>query len=207
MCCCAAANIRCPRSERAKIALFCNVPQGSGDPGAGCQQHLCVPLQYHAEGLDDEVLRAFGITDAPAPDLSRWEDIVDRYSTTRRRSDDRRGRQICRPARRLQERSTRRWCMAAWPTGSRSTSSGSTPRMFEGGRRRDRSPLEPMHGILVPGGFGERGSEGKIASCALPANARCRSSASASACRWPASRRAQHGRDRRGLLDRIRPDR
>ena len=49
--------------------------------------------------------------------------------------------------------------------------------------------LEPLHGILVPGGFGERGSEGKIAcGAASPASATCRSSASASACRWPASK-------------------
>jgi CTP synthase len=58
--------------------------------------------------------------------------------------------------------------------------------------RTTTAELEPMHGILVPGGFGERGSEGKIASSASPASARCPSSASASACRWPASRRAEH---------------
>ena len=53
--------------------------------------------------------------------------------------------------------------------------------------------LEPMHGILVPGGFGERGSEGKIASVPVsPASARCPSSASASACRWPASKAARN---------------
>ena len=44
--------------------------------------------------------------------------------------------------------------------------------------------LEGVHGILVPGGFGERGTRGKIAAVVSPANARCRSSASASACRW-----------------------
>src|SRR3546814_2825643 len=37
-----------------------------------------VPVQYHGEGLDSEVLRAFGIHDAPAPDLTRWYDIMDR---------------------------------------------------------------------------------------------------------------------------------
>jgi CTP synthase len=39
-----------------------------------------VPAQYHAEGLDEEVLRAFGIEDAPQPELSRWIDIMDRYA-------------------------------------------------------------------------------------------------------------------------------
>src|SRR4029078_2054042 len=37
-----------------------------------------VPLQYHAEGLDAEVLRHFGLT-APAPELAFWSDILDRY--------------------------------------------------------------------------------------------------------------------------------
>jgi CTP synthase len=49
--------------------------------------------------------------------------------------------------------------------------------------------LEPLHGILVPGGFGERGSEGKIASVHFARSARFPSSESASECRWPASRR------------------
>src|SRR5215204_3173403 len=50
-----------PESDREKIALFYDVP-----------------LQYHGEGLDDEVLRAFRISDAPPPELSRWTDIMDR---------------------------------------------------------------------------------------------------------------------------------
>jgi CTP synthase len=65
--------------------------------------------------------------------------------------------------------------------------------------------LEPMHGILVPGGFGVRGSEGKIASVRFARERGCRSSASAWACRWPASRGAQHGRDRQ-RFHRIRRD-
>jgi CTP synthase len=62
--------------------------------------------------------------------------------------------------------SMKRWSMAGSPTGSRSTSAGSTPNCSKRATTmRDRQPaLEPMHGILVPGGFGERGSEGKIAS-------------------------------------------
>jgi CTP synthase len=44
-------------------------------PALDAPSIYAVPLQYHAEGLDREVLRAFGITDAPAPDLSRWTEM------------------------------------------------------------------------------------------------------------------------------------
>src|ERR1700741_3338426 len=67
-----------PDSERAKIALFCNVPPESVIPALGATCIYGVPLQYHLEGLDAEVLRAFGIDAAPSPDLGAWADIMDR---------------------------------------------------------------------------------------------------------------------------------
>ena len=56
---------------------------------------------YHAQGLDAEVLDAFGISDAPAPDLSRWRDISDRLIQPGRRGDHRHGRQVHRAEGRL----------------------------------------------------------------------------------------------------------
>src|SRR5688572_10626104 len=67
-----------PESERAKIALFCNVRKGAVIPAMDARSIYAVPLQYHAEGLDAEVLRHFGLS-SPAPDLATWVDIVDRY--------------------------------------------------------------------------------------------------------------------------------
>jgi CTP synthase len=69
-----------PASERAKIALFCNVRPEAVIPALDAPSIYSVPAQYHAEGLDEEVLRAFGIEDAPQPELSRWIDIMDRYA-------------------------------------------------------------------------------------------------------------------------------
>ena len=69
-----------PESDRRKIAQFCNVRQEAVIPALDAPSIYAVPLQYHGEGLDTEVLRAFGITDAPDPDLSRWYDVVDRHS-------------------------------------------------------------------------------------------------------------------------------
>ena len=50
-----------PESDRAKIALFCNVPASAVIPALDAKSIYAVPLQYHAEGLDEEVLRAFGL--------------------------------------------------------------------------------------------------------------------------------------------------
>ena len=71
-----------PESDRDKIALFCNVPISAVIPALDARSIYDVPLQYHGEGLDDEVLRVFGITDAPAPDLDRWHDVMDRLDNT-----------------------------------------------------------------------------------------------------------------------------
>ena len=59
-----------PEAEREKIALFCNVPKSAVIQALDARSIYDVPLQYHAEGLDDEVLRAFRIEDAPPPDLT-----------------------------------------------------------------------------------------------------------------------------------------
>src|SRR3546814_20391325 len=67
-----------PDSERAKIALFCNVSKDAVIPALDADSIYGVPLQYHAEGLDEQVLAAFGIKDAPPPALARWEEILER---------------------------------------------------------------------------------------------------------------------------------
>ena len=121
-----------------------------------------VPLQYHAEGLDAEVLRHFGL-EAPAPDLSRWVDIVDRYQNPEGEvTIGVVGKYVGLPDayKSLNEALVHggmanrvkvhiRWIDA---------------ELFEQGDAEIAAHLEPMHGILVPGGFGERGTEGKIAS-------------------------------------------
>ena len=67
-----------PDGERAKIALFCNVSSQAVIPALDAKSIYAVPMQYHAEGLDSEVLKAFGIDPGEAPRLDRWTDIMDR---------------------------------------------------------------------------------------------------------------------------------
>lgn len=151
-----------PDTERAKIAQFCNVSKESVIPALDASNIYNVPLQYHREGLDREVLRAFSIDDAPEPDLSRWYDVMERIEHPE-------GEVIVGVVgkyvglqdayKSLQEAlfhgglANRVKVQVRWLDAE----------MFENDEDL-ATKLEPLHAILVPGGFGERGSEGKIGS-------------------------------------------
>jgi len=151
-----------PVSDRAKIALFCNVRPEAVIPALDAANIYAVPQQYHAEGLDNEVLRHFGLT-APAPDLAVWGDIVDRYQ---------------RPEGEVTIGVVGKY--VGLPDAYKSLNEALVhgglanrvkvhikwidAEIFEKDDDEIAAHLEPMHGILVPGGFGERGTEGKIAS-------------------------------------------
>jgi CTP synthase len=153
-----------PDSERAKIAQFCNVRKEAVIPALDAKSIYAVPMQYHREGLDSEVLRAFGITDAREPDLSRWVDIMERHEHP--------------------EGEVTIGVVGKY-VGLQDAYKSLHEALVHGGLANrvkvhvkwldaelfEKLPddelaavLEPMHGILVPGGFGERGSEGKISS-------------------------------------------
>ena len=150
-----------PANDRAKIALFCNVSPDAVISALDAESIYAVPLQYHAQGLDVEVLKAFGLPTDPEPDLTRWSDIMDRLT---------------------QPEGEVTIGVVGKYTGMKDAYKSLTEALVHGGianrvkvhmrwidaetfERDDvASALEPMHGILVPGGFGERGSPGKIAS-------------------------------------------
>src|ERR687893_2369957 len=69
-----------PREERRKLALFCNVRERAVVEARDAPSIYDVPLAYHAQGLDGEVLAAFGIENAPAPKLDRWKTIASRIA-------------------------------------------------------------------------------------------------------------------------------
>jgi len=151
-----------PETERAKIAQFCNVRLSAVIPALDASSIYSVPLQYHAEGLDNEVLRHFGLT-APEPELSRWIDVVDRVRNPEGEvTIGVVGKYVGLPDayKSLNEAlvhgglSNRVKVNIRWLDAE----------LFEQGDDEIAARLEPLHGILVPGGFGERGTEGKIAS-------------------------------------------
>lgn len=150
-----------PESDRSKIALFCNVRPSAVVPALDASSIYEVPLQYHEAGLDTEVLAAFGITDAPAPELSKWRNIMER---------------IHHPEGEVTIGVVGKY------TGFKDAYKSLSEALVHGGianrvkvniqwidaeifeRGEEILALEPLHGILVPGGFGQRGAEGKIAA-------------------------------------------
>jgi len=148
-----------PEKERAKIALFCNVRPEAVIPAYDLKSIYEAPLAYHAVGLDQAVLDAFMISPAPRPDLRRWEDVMDRL--THAEGEVR----VAIVGKYTQLEDAYKSIAEALTHGGmanrvRVRAEWIDSEIFE---REDPSPhLEGFHAILVPGGFGERGTEGKI---------------------------------------------
>ncbi|ONF95952.1 CTP synthase [Sphingomonas jeddahensis] len=152
-----------PPSERAKIALFCNVPETAVIPALDAKSIYAVPLQYHGEGLDTEVLRAFGITPSSAPDLSRWTEIVDRLTNPEGEVT------VGVVGKYVGLQDAYKSLNEALVHGGIANRVKVNVRwidaeLFENDDAEIAAQLEPCDAILVPGAFGERGAEGKIAS-------------------------------------------
>jgi CTP synthase len=152
-----------PESEREKIALFCNVPKSAVIPALDARSIYDVPLQYHAAGLDGEVLRVFRIADAPEPDLTRWTDIMDRLDNYEGEvTIGVVGKYVGLPD--AYKSLNEALVHGGLANRARVHIRWLDAEMFEEPDSNLAAELEPLHGILVPGGFGERGSEGKIAA-------------------------------------------
>jgi len=153
-----------PDTERRKIAQFCNVRPEAVIPALDAPSIYSVPLQYHEEGLDREVLRGFGITDAPEPDLSSWRDVTDRYFNPEGEVTIAVvGKYVGLPD--AYKSLNEALVHGGLANRVKVNIKWIDAEIFEGDDPSQIvAALEPMHGILVPGGFGERGSEGKISA-------------------------------------------
>ena len=152
-----------PEAEREKIALFCNVRKSAVIPALDARNIYDVPLQYHEAGLDGEVLRAFGLTGAPEPDVARWHEIMDRIDHYESEvTIGVVGKYVGLP----DAYKSLREALVHGGIANRAKVNIQwiDAEVFEHPESDIVGELEPLHGILVPGGFGERGSEGKIAS-------------------------------------------
>lgn len=153
-----------PAGERAKIAQFCNVPASAVIPALDAPSIYAVPLQYHAEGLDGEVLRAFGIDPGAEPNLSRWTEITERlFNPEGEVTVGVVGKYVGLPDayKSLNEALVHGGIANKVKVNIRWIDA----ELFETGDDAEvAANLEPCHAILVPGAFGSRGAEGKIAS-------------------------------------------
>ncbi|WP_127524149.1 CTP synthase [Mesorhizobium sp. Z1-4] len=153
------ADREIPAEERRKLSLFCNVRESAVIQALDVANIYDVPVAYHNEGLDEEVLSAFGIDPAPKPRMERWQEVSERLHNPE-------GEVTI--------------AIVGKYTGLKDAYKSLSEALVHGGmanrvrvkldwiesevfEKEDPSPwLEKVHGILVPGGFGERGSEGKI---------------------------------------------
>ncbi|NOX72126.1 MAG: CTP synthase [Alphaproteobacteria bacterium] len=149
-----------PEKEREKLALFCNVRPDAVIPALDLNSIYEAPLAYHREGMDRAVLEAFNIKDAPAPDLTKWHDVM--AAITQPEGEVKiaivgKYTQLGDAYKSIAEALThggihnRVKVKAEWIDSE----------IFE--TDEDVTPyLEGFNAILVPGGFGERGTEGMI---------------------------------------------
>jgi CTP synthase len=148
-----------PEGARKKIALFCNLREPRVIPALDVDTIYAVPGAYHAEGFDREVCEHFGIASVE-PDLSRWHNIV----TGIRKPEGQVSIAIVGKYTHLPD--SYKSLAEAMAHGGiannvRVKIDWIDSEVFEAEHEALRQ-LEGVHGILVPGGFGERGTEGKI---------------------------------------------
>ncbi len=152
-----------PAAARRKIGLFCNIREEAVIPALDASTIYEVPLQYHEAGFDREVLRHFGLAPQAerAPELGRWHEIV---------------RRIKSPEGEVQIAVVGKYTnlLDAYKSLAEALTHGGIANnvrvrlnwleseQFESGAPGAFDALDGAHGILVPGGFGERGAEGKI---------------------------------------------
>ncbi len=149
------------RDELRKIALFCNIDEEKVIPALDVSTIYEVPLSYHKEGLDTQVLDAFGIKDAKAPDLSKWEEIVRRIKNPEGEVTIAvvgKYTNLADSYKSLNEALTLGGIANLTKVKIKFVES----TLFDGSNDDIVHALSGVNGILVPGGFGERGAEGKI---------------------------------------------
>ena len=149
-----------PEGEKKKIALFCNVRPEAVVSALDVDSIYKVPISYHEQGLDEQVCRHFGI-ETPKPNLERWEKILER---------------VIKPEGEVTIAIVGKYTglLDAYKSLAEALTHGGIANnvrvilnwidseVFE--REDTVSHLDGVNGILVPGGFGERGVEGKIAA-------------------------------------------
>ena len=150
-----------PQGEKRKIGLFCNVRESAVIQAMDAGSIYAVPLDYHREGLDAEVLSVFGITDAPAPNLSRWQAIVDRVTHPDGAVN------IAIVGKYTVLKDAYKSLIEALIHGGVAHNVGINidwveSEQLEADPQSAAARLENADGVLVPGAFGERGAEGML---------------------------------------------
>ena len=147
------------KDELRKIALFCNIDENKVIPALDVSTIYEVPLSYHAEGLDNQVLDCFGLPDDKEPDLSVWKNIVHRIKEPEKNVT------IAVVGKYTNLNDSYKSLNESLIHGGIANNAKVNINYIESTvfeNDNTMAELEGVNGILVPGGFGERGAEGKI---------------------------------------------
>jgi len=151
-----------PPDEQRKIALFCNVPPEAVVQALDVGSIYDVPAQYHAEGFDQAVLDVFGLIDAPPPNLERWHEVARRIHKAEGEVS------IAIVGKYMGLKDAYKSLDEALVHGGIANNVRVTAEWIDSEELESAIDLparfENTHGILVPGGFGSRGTEGMIAA-------------------------------------------
>ncbi|MBL1406905.1 MAG: CTP synthetase [Hyphomicrobiales bacterium] len=153
------ADREIPKEERRKLSLFCNVRESAVIQALDAKSIYDVPLTYHKEGLDQEVLNAFGIDPAPKPRLEIWEEISRKIHNPEGEVN------IAIVGKYTILKDAYKSLIEALCHGGIANTTKVNLKWIESEtfEKEDVSDyLSGIDGIIVPGGFGERGAEGKI---------------------------------------------
>jgi len=148
-----------PREERRKLGLFCNVREQAVIEARDAANIYDVPRAYHAAGLDAQVLAAFGIEPAPKPDMSRWSAVTQKINNPEGEVT------IAIVGKYTEMKDAYKSLIEALAHGGIANQVKVNLDWIESEIFESADPashLDHVHGILVPGGFGQRGAEGKI---------------------------------------------
>jgi CTP synthase len=150
-----------PAEARRKIALQCNVQPDAVIPALDAANIYEVPIRYHEEGVDTQLLRHFGLPHQSSPDLSRWREIVARLEKPEGEVT------IAVVGKYMGLQDAYKSLEEALAHGGianrvRVDTRWLDAEIFEASDAAQH--LQDVNGILVPGGFGERGSAGKVAA-------------------------------------------
>ncbi len=144
------------RDIRRKIALFGSLHEEAVVSARDVNNTYKVPLAFRAEGMDDLILDHFRIEDPPAPDLSEWEDLIRRADASRERKV-----KIALVGKYVQLEDAYKSVIEALTHGGWAHGVDVDVELVSS-EDIEAEALEGADGVLIPGGFGERGIEGKI---------------------------------------------
>ena len=154
-----------PDAERRKIASFCNVRAEAVIAALDVDSIYAVPIAYHDSGMDDEVLRHFGLPTAGEPNLANWHRVV---AAMRHPEGTVRIAVVGKYTNLLDSYKSLAEALSHGGIAHRVrveldwVDAQVFERSGDGAAGHAIERLADVHGILVPGGFGERGAEGKI---------------------------------------------